>query len=129
MRKDRLTCHSESYPGLLRGGESQGLEPWAPSVINGESKKAGQSWVGGLLLGPGGDVRIPGGGFGQSTFQCSFMPQLGHGPGGGLGFRNEWAWWPSLQGHLKQGPGHFLPLLVDGNLEPCRAVAKRGHLA
>ena len=36
---------------------------------------------------------------------------------GTLGFRNEWAWWPSLQGHLKQGPGHFLPLLVDGNLD------------
>lgn len=39
--------------------------------------------------GPGGDVRIPREGLGQSTFQCPFMPQLGHGPGGGLGFGHE----------------------------------------
>ena len=78
--------------------------------------------------GPRGDVWIPGGVFGQSTFQCPFMPQLGHGPGRGLGFRHEWAQWPSLP-HLKQGPGGFLSLLVDGGLEPCRAVAKRWYLA
>ena len=54
------------------------------------------------------------------------MPQLGHGPGGGLGFRHEQAQWPSLL-HLKQGPGGFLSLLVDGGLEPCRAVAKRWY--
>ena len=30
---------------------------------------------------------------------------------------------------LKQGPGGFLSVLVDGGLEPCRAVAKRWHLA
>ena len=34
--------------------------------------------------GPRGDVWIPGGVFGQSTFQCPFMPQLGHGPGEAL---------------------------------------------
>ena len=46
----------------------------------------------------------------------------------GLGFRHERAQWPSLP-HLKQGPVGFLSLLVDGGLEPCRAVAKRWHLA
>ena len=35
---------------------------------------------------------------------------------------------PSLP-HLRQGPGGFLSLLVDGGLEPCRAVAKRWYLA
>ena len=60
--------------------------------------------------GPGGG--IPEGGFGQSTFQYPFMPQLGHGPGGALGFRNERPQWPSLP-HLKQGPGGFLSLLID----------------
>ena len=56
------------------------------------------------------------------------MPQLGHGPGGGLGFRHERVQWPSLP-HVKQGPGGFLSLLVDGGLESCRARAKRWHLA
>ena len=74
--------------------------------------------------GPGGDVWIPGGGFGQLTFQCPFMLQLGHGPGDGLGFRHEQTQWHSLP-HLKQDPGGFLCLLVDGGLEPCRAVVKR----
>ena len=46
--------------------------------------------------GPGGNVRIPRGRLGQSTFQCPFMPQLLHGPGGGLGFRHEPAQCPSL---------------------------------
>ena len=54
--------------------------------------------------------------------------QLGHRPGGGLGFRYERAQWPSLP-HLKQGPGGFLSLLVNGGLELCRAVAKRWYLA
>ena len=67
---------------------------------------------------------IPRGGFAQSTFQCPIMPQLGHGPGGGLGFRHERAQWPSLP-RLKQGPRGFLSLLADGSLEPFRAVAKR----
>ena len=75
-----------------------------------------------------GNVRIPGGGLGQLTFQCPVMPQLGHEPGGGLGFRHERVQWPSLP-HLKQGPGGFLSLLVDGGLESCRARAKRWHLA
>ena len=47
---DQLTCHCKSYPGLRTGDESWGLGPWAPSVFSGESQKAGQSWVGGLLL-------------------------------------------------------------------------------
>ena len=76
----------------------------------------------------GGDVWIPGGGFGQWTLQRPFMPQLGHGPGGGLGFRHKQAQWPCFL-HLKQGPGGFLSLLVDGVLEPFRAVAKRWYLA
>ena len=54
------------------------------------------------------------------------MPQLGHERGGGLGFRHERAQWSSLP-HLKQGPGGLLSLLVDGGLEPCRAVAKRWY--
>ena len=55
------------------------------------------------------------------------MLQLGHEPGGGLGFRHEWAQWLSLP-HLKQGPGGFLSLLADGSLEPGKAVAKKWHL-
>ena len=35
---------------------------------------------------------------------------------------------PSLP-HLRQGPGGFLSLLVDGGLEPCKAVAERWYLA
>ena len=64
--------------------------------------------------GPGGDVWIPRGGCGQSTFQCPIMPQVGHGPGGGLDFRHEGAQWPSLP-HLKQGShgvlSSFLPFV------------------
>ena len=56
------------------------------------------------------------------------MPQLGHGPGGGLVFRHEWAQWPSLL-HLQEGPGGFLTFLADGGMELCRAVAKTWHLA
>ena len=67
------------------------LGPWAPSAFSSKSKEAGQSWVGVLLLGPGGDVRIPRGEFGQLTFKYPFMPQLGHRPGRGLGFRHEQA--------------------------------------
>ena len=63
-----------------------------------------------------------------STFQCPFMPQLGDGPGGDLGFKHEWAPWPSLL-HLKHGLGGLLSLLVDGGLKPCRAVAKRWYMA
>ena len=55
------------------------------------------------------------------TFQCPFMPQMGHGPEGSLGFRHEQAQWPSLP-HLKQGLGAFLSLLVDGVLKPCSSV-------
>ena len=38
---DPLTCHCKSYSGLHRGDESQGVGPWAPSVLSGE--EAGQS--------------------------------------------------------------------------------------
>ena len=55
------------------------------------------------------------------TFQCPFMPQMGHGSKGSLGFRHEQAQWPSLP-HLKQGLGAFLSLLVDGVLKPCSSV-------
>ena len=104
---------------------------WSPGHFQSSAaspRRLGRAGSEDFCLGPGGDVQIHGGGFGQSTFQCPFMPQLGHGPGRGLGFRHEWAQWPSLP-HLKQGPGGFLSLLVDGGLEPCRAVAKRWYLA
>ena len=42
---DWLTCHSKSYPGLLRGDESWGLGPWAPSIFSGKPKEARQSWA------------------------------------------------------------------------------------
>ena len=102
---------------------------WGPGYLQSKvesPRRLGRAGLEDSCPGPGGG--IPGGGFGQSTFQYPFMPQLGHGPGGGLGFRNEQAQWPSLP-HLKQGPGGFLSLLVDGGLEPCRAVAKRWYLA
>ena len=104
---------------------------WSPGHFQSSAaslRRLGRAGSEDFCLGPGGDVQIHGGGFGQSTFQCPFMPQLGHGPGGGLGFRHEWAQWPSLP-HLKQGPGGFLSLLVDGGLEPCRPVAKSWYLA
>ena len=125
-KKDWLTCHCESYPGLHRGDENQGLEPWAPSVAN--PRRLGRAGSEDSCLGPGGDVQISRGEFGQSTFQCPFMPQLGLGPGGSLGFRHERVQWPSLP-HLKQGPGGFLSVSVDGGLEPHRAVAKKWYLA
>ena len=52
-------------------------------------RRLGRAGLKDSCSGPGGDVRIPGEGFGQSTFQCPFMPQLGHGPGGSLGYRHE----------------------------------------
>ena len=77
-------------------------------------------------LGPEGMSRSLDGDLGSQP-KCPFMPQLGHGPGGGLVFRHEQAQWPSLL-HLKQGPGCFFSLLIDGGLEPGRAVAKRWYL-
>ena len=50
MRKEIDLPATVSYPGLRRGNESQGLEPWATSVFSGKFEEAGQSWVGGLLL-------------------------------------------------------------------------------
>ena len=40
------------------------------------------------------------------------MPQLGRGPGGGLGFGHEWVQCPSSL-HLKQGPGACLCWLME----------------
>ena len=45
-------------------------------------RRLGRAGLENSCSGPGGDVWIPGGGFGQSTFLCTFMPQLGHMPGG-----------------------------------------------
>ena len=99
---------------------------WGPGHLQSSAvslRKLSRAGLENSCSGPGGDIRIPGEGVGQSTFQCPFMPQLGHGLGGSLGFRHERAQWPLL--HLKQGPGCFLSLLVDGGLELCRTVAKR----
>ena len=45
------------------------------------------------------------------TFKYPFMPQLGHGPGGGLGFSHEQTQQPSLP-HLNQGAS-FLCWLME----------------
>ena len=98
---------------------------WDPGHLQSSAvspRRLGRAGSEDSCLAPGGDVWIPGGGFGQSTFQCPFMPQLGHGPGGGLGFRHEQAQWPSLP-HLKQGPDGFLSFWL------MEAVAKRWYLA
>ena len=79
---------------------------WGPGHLQSSAegpRRLGRAGSEDSCSGPGGDVWIPRGGFGQSTFQCPFMPQVGHGPGGGLDFRHEGAQWPSLP-HLKQGP-------------------------
>ena len=115
--------------GTLGSIEVMRIGAWRPGHLQSSAvRRLGRAGSKDSCSGPGGDVQVPGGGFGQSTFQCSFMPQLGHGPGGGLGFRHRRAQWPSLP-HLKQGPGAFLSLLVDGSLESFRAVAKRWYLA
>ena len=78
---------------------------WGPGYLQSSAaslRRLGRAGSEDSCSGPGGDVRIPGGRFGQLIFQSPFMPQLGHGPGGGLGFRHEWAQWPSLPS-LKQG--------------------------
>ena len=62
----------------------------------------------------GGDVWISGRGFGQSTFQCPFMPQLGHGPEVGLGFRLEWAQVASFLCWLMEAWSHVGQWLKGG---------------
>ena len=107
------------------------VRTWSPGHLQSSvasPRRLGRAGSEDSCSGPGGEVQVPGGGFGQSTFQCSFMPQLGHGPGGGLGFRHRRAQWPSLL-HLQEGPGGFLSFLADGGMELCRAVAKTWHLA
>ena len=118
MRKEIGLPAPVSYPGLHRGDASQGLGPWAPSVFSGESEEARQSWVRGLFLGTRRGCPDPWRGISAVDLPCPFMLQRGHGPGGGLDIRHEWAQGPSLP-HLKQGPGGFLSVLVDGDLEPC----------
>ena len=86
------------------------IGPWGPGHLQFSAASLRRLGTAGLedsCSGPGGDVWVLGKGFGQSTFQCPFMPQLGLGHGGGLGFRHEQAQGPSLP-HLKQGPGGFL---------------------
>ena len=127
MRKE--SGLSATVKGTLGSLEVMRIRAWGPGQIQSSVvKRLGRAWSENSCLGLGGYVQIPRGVFGQLTFQCPFMPQLGHGPGGGLGFRHEQAQWPSLL-HLKQGPGCFFSLLIDGGLEPGRAVAKRWYLA
>ena len=65
---------------------------WGPGHLQSSAvRRLGRAESEDSCSGPGGAVQIPGGGFEQWTFQCPTMPQLGHGPGGGLGFRHEWA--------------------------------------
>ena len=71
-----------------------GLGVWGPGHLQSSVaslRRLGRAGSEDSCSGPGGDVQTPGGGFGPSTFQCPSMPQLGVGPGGGLGFRHEWA--------------------------------------
>ena len=71
-----------SFVDMMRVGA------WGPGQLPSSAGSTRSLCVGGskdACSGPGGSVQIPGGGVGQSTFQCQFMPQLGHGPGGALG--------------------------------------------
>ena len=93
---------------LCRGDESRGLGPWAPSVFSSESEEAGQSWVGGILLGTRRGCLGPWKGVWAVDLPMSLYAKAGtRAWRGGLGFRHEWAQGPSLP-HLKQGPGGFL---------------------
>ena len=72
---------------------------WGPGHLQFSSaspRRLGRAGSEDSCLGPGGEVWIPTGGFGQLT--CLFMPQSRHGPG--LGCKYEQAQWPSLP-HLK----------------------------
>ena len=72
---------------------------WVPGHLQSSAvspRRLGRAGLEDSCSGPGGDVQIPGGRFGQLTFQCPFMTQLGPGPGRGLDSRHEWAHWPSL---------------------------------
>ena len=96
---------------------------WGPGHLQSSAegpRRLGRAGSEDSCSGPGRDFQIPKG------IQYLFMPQLGHGSGGGLGCGHEQAQWPSLL-HLKQDPCGFLSLFVDGGLEPCRAVAKRWY--
>ena len=76
------------------------VRAWGPGHLQSSAvslRKLGRTGSEDSCLRPGEDVRIPRGG--------------------------PVAQWPSLP-HLKQGPGGFLFWLVDGGLEPCKAVAK-----
>ena len=76
-----------------------GLGVWGPGHLQSSvasPRSLGRDGSEGSCSGLRGNVQIPKGRLGQSTFQCPFMPQLLHGPGGGLGFRHEPAQCPSL---------------------------------
>ena len=104
---------------------SRGLGPWAPSVFSGESEEAGQSWVGGRLLGTRRGCPDHWRGFWAVELPMSLSATAGTRTWRGLGLDMSS---PGAFFGRKQGPG-FLPLLADGGLEPCRAVAKRWYLA
>ena len=80
------------------------VRAWSPGHLQSSAAEGGGG------SGPGGDVWIPGGGFRQSTFQYPFNPQLGHRPGRGLGFRHEWAQWPSFA--MFEARPRWLPVFV-----------------
>ena len=105
---------------------SRGLGPWAPSVFSSESEEAGQSWVGGLLLGTRRGCLDPWRGIWAVDLPMSLYATAGTPTWRGLGLGMSS---PGAFFGRKQGPGGFLSLLADGGLEPRRAVAKRWYLA
>ena len=104
------------------------MGPWAPSGSSGESKEAGQSWVRGLPLRIRRGCPDPWRGIWAADLPRSRYATAGTWTQREPWLRHKWAQWPSLP-PLKQDPGGFLSLLVDGGLEPLRAVANRWYLA
>ena len=128
MRKEiGLPATVRFYPGLHRGAERWGLGPWAPSVLSGEPEEAGQTWARGLLLGTSRGCPDPWRGIWAVDLPMSLYASAGMRAWRGPRFRPERVQGPSLP-QLKQGLGGFLSLLIDGNVEPCRVVAKRWYL-
>ena len=86
MRKEiSLPATVRVTPGSI---EVLSAGAWGPGHLQSSAaspRRLGRAGPEDSCSGPAGDVRIPGGGFEQWTFQCPFMPQLGCGPGGGLG--------------------------------------------
>ena len=74
--------------------EVMSIRAWGPGHLQfsvASPRRLGRVGSEDSCSGPGKDVQNPRGRFGQLTFQCRFMPELGHRPGGGLSFRHEWA--------------------------------------